>query len=156
MKILCTAICLVTTFLFAGIASAATVTGNLNVSANVVTHCTLSTSDVNFGNYTGSALDATGDVSVTCTNAQSYTIALSRGHSSDYNRFMTFNYELYYNLYKDASHATIWGDGTEGSETVSDTGSSSPQSHTVYGRIPGGQWPDTGAYSDSIVVTITY
>lgn len=156
MKKLLTAICLVSTLLFAGSVSAATVTGNLYVSANVLTVCTLSTSDVNFGNYTGSNLDATGNVSVTCTNAQSYTIALSKGHSSDYNRFMTFNYELYYNLYKDASHVTVWGDGTDGSETVSDTGSSSPQSHTVYGRIPGGQWPDLGSYSDSIVVTVTY
>jgi spore coat protein U-like protein len=61
---------------------------------------------------------------------------------------------LFYNLFTDASHLTIWGDGSPGTSLVSFSGTSG--SRTVYGRIPAGQNVPVGTYGDTITVTLTF
>jgi spore coat protein U-like protein len=128
----------------------------------VLCACSASTTSVSFGVYnplSGSPLDSTGNVRVTCGGVAGllvpYQIALGKG-ASGANR-------LNYDLYTDPAHASIWGDGiNEGTQTVSGFITiillgPTPQDHTIYGRIPGGQTTvSPGSYSDAVVVTVTY
>jgi spore coat protein U-like protein len=63
-----------------------------------------------------------------------------------------------YNIYTDATYATVWGNGTVGSLiSGSIPAGDSSQAKTVYGRIPAGQNSlKAGVYSDSLTVTLTY
>jgi spore coat protein U-like protein len=68
---------------------------------------------------------------------------------------------LRYNLYSDSARTQVWGDGSDGSTTVSDslplTTSSAIRSYTIYGRIPNGQqMAEVGSYFDTITVIVTY
>lgn len=120
--------------------------------------CSVSASGVNFGSYdvfSNVSSDGAGSVSVSCDEAASYSIAISAGNGSYASRWMASGaHQLAYNLYRDASRTTIWGDGTGGSAVVS--GSGSGATHTVYGRIPSRQNVYAGSYSDNIVVIVTY
>src|SRR4029453_7004525 len=65
---------------------AATDTENLVVSASVTATCTISTAPVAFGAYDPTAatdLDATGSVTVLCTNGTAGYITLGQGANSD-------------------------------------------------------------------------
>lgn len=120
--------------------------------------CSHSTTDVNFGSYdvfSNVNSDGAGTVSVSCDVAASYSIAISSGNGSYGSRWMASGaHQLVYNLYREASRSTIWGDGTGGTAVVSGTGTAA--THTIYGRIPSRQNVYAGSYSDNIVVTITY
>lgn len=120
--------------------------------------CSVSTTGVSFGTYNvfnSTDSDSAGSVSVSCDLAASYSIALSAGNGSYASRWMASGANhLDYNLYREASHSTVWGDGTGGSGVV--TGGGTSATHTVYGRIPSRQNVYTGSYSDNIVVTVTY
>lgn len=121
--------------------------------------CTISTTAVDFGNYTSnqaSYLDGTGSVTVNCVSG-AYEIGLNGGQTSDINnrKMNSGSNYLYYQLYKDSDRAIIWGN-TEGSNTLSDTGNGSDQPHTVYGRIPANQNVSPGAYSDTVTATVTW
>jgi spore coat protein U-like protein len=66
---------------------------------------------------------------------------------------------LSYNLYLDAAHSMIWGDGTGGSQTgtltINGLGNVTANA-TIYALIPS-QDPAPGAgYTDSITVTVNY
>jgi spore coat protein U-like protein len=61
---------------------------------------------------------------------------------------------LVYNLYLDASHLSIWGDGSPGTSLLSLSGTGG--NYTVYGRIPAGQNVLVGGYSDTITVTLIF
>ncbi|TXI81784.1 MAG: SCPU domain-containing protein [Cupriavidus sp.] len=131
--------------------------------------CSVTAVGVIFPNYNGLSSSSSytygsGSVTVSCLNllfATPITVAMTKGSASSYNpRTMTFgSYALNYNLYLDSGYTQIWGDGTGGSVTKSDTiggllGSS--LTYTVYGRLPGGQNVAAGAYIDTIFVTVMY
>jgi spore coat protein U-like protein len=147
----------------AGSGSAATDTDTFNVTATVIAACAMTAGDHDFGNYeavSGSPLDSTSTISVTCTSGSAYSIALNAGTTvggTIATRLMTDSVNtLEYNLYTNGTYATIWGDGTSGSVEVSGTGSGSLQQLTVFGRMPGSQAAPVGSYSDVITATITY
>ena len=128
-------------------------------------HCTVSATSVAFGSFntlTGSTVDSTGTITVTCNKAIPYTIALSPGESGTYSqrRMANGGNTLDYNLYSNPGYNQIWGDGTGGSSTV--TGSillrRDSTDHIVYGRIPLSTQRNAmvGSYSDSITVTVTW
>lgn len=137
-------------------AYAATATTTFNVTATVPTSCSVSAGgDLAFGSYTGTQIDATTTVSVTCTNSTTYTVGLDNGANySAPNRRMKANASdfLTYDLYSNAGRTTAWNDTT----TVAGTGNGSAQSLTVYGRLPASQALFTGSYTDLITVTVTY
>jgi spore coat protein U-like protein len=133
--------------------------------------CSHSTTGVNFGPYsmlTREATDATGAVTVTCllsvSLAGSFTVELSPGVSGSYaTRTMTNGgAALGYNLYTSESRASIWGDGTSGSGSVTRPIKyvvgvfSTVDTLPIYGRIPAGQNVPAGSYTDTVVVTIIY
>ncbi|RDS79325.1 SCPU domain-containing protein [Dyella monticola] len=122
------------------------------------TTCSATTTGVSFGTYdpfASAPLDSTGSVSVTCSASTSYIVALSAGQGSFASRTMSSGAHLLaYNLYTDTLRTTVWGDGSGSTTTVPGSGTSA--SYTVYGRVPALQNAYVGAYSDSIIVTVSF
>lgn len=120
--------------------------------------CTLSTSGIAFGGYDpflSQDVDSVANISVSCDETTSYSIALSTGSGTYDQRVMTSGlHQLLYNLYTDATMNTVWGDGTGHSAMVGDTRLTAI--HTVYGRIPARQDAHVGVYNDTIVITLTF
>jgi len=149
--------------------------GSVILTANFVvsTLCQLnSTSNVDFGNINDigtASRDYTtqGAVNTTCNYGTPYTIYLGDGNnriSGGFRRMANSNNEFIpYQLYKDAAYSSVW-DATGGVASiggaggVSGTGSGNAQTTTVYGKIPQGTTIASrpGAYSDNVVVTVTY
>ena len=133
-------------------------------SAQQASSCTISVTSVAFGNYnvfTTSANDSTGTVTYRCNSqAANISIALSNGSSSSFSpRTLRKGGEvLSYNLYRDASRSTIWGDGTGGTSLYT---SANPQNNTnvnvtIYARIPAEQDVSAGTYSDTVSAVINF
>lgn len=135
--------------------------------------CSVSATGVSFGTYIPSnanSTDITGTVTVTCGSTVnetiSYEIALNPGvnsGSSFANRQMTNGITfLSYQLYTSSARTTVWGDGTGGTSTVSDSFrcnrcTNRKENYTDYGRLPGLQWNAApGFYSDTITATVTF
>lgn len=133
-----------------------------------VCSCTVTTTGVSFGNYIPidpTNNDSSGSVRVRCTLlvalAGSYTIDLSTGSSGTYSQRTLKNgaSTLAYNLYVDAAHSQVLGDGSGGSSHITRSFTALlaiDQTTNVYGRIPGAQNVLAGIYSDTIIVTVTY
>ena len=142
---------------------AATATTTFAVTANVVPTCSVSAAALNFGaaipNPISSNVDAQSAITATCSNGAGYTIALNGGTNAGtvaLRRLEAGGTTINYTMYTDAGRSSIWGDGTIGTTLLNGSGSGAPQVIPVYGRIPSGQAPGTGAYSDTVTVTITF
>ncbi len=137
--------------------------------------CTASLSTpVAFGNYnpvTASPTDIVGQIAFSClivnlspTAGIAYDIRLSRGQAGTYaSRQMAGpgGARLNYNLHTTAARSTVWGDGTGGSSFVSDSGTvrlidGYVRNYSVFARLPPNQYVRGGAYTDTIVVTVTF
>jgi spore coat protein U-like protein len=135
-------------------------TTTATITGSVAAICSVSAGTLGFGAYSGAAVNATAAVSVNCSNGAGYQVGMGGGsNQSGSSRRMAgpSASRLAYELYSDPARVTPWGDGSAqlGSRR-SGTGSGGAQSLTVYGRIPAGQSPAAGSYSDSVVVTIEY
>lgn len=141
-------------------AFAGTATATIAVSTTVTNACTINNGTLSFAAYTGSALTATGSLTVNCTNNGAYNIALNKGTgtgASFATRYMTNGtYELGYNIYTSSADTTVWGDGSGSTATVSGTGTGSSQTVNVYGAIPANESAISGTYTDTVTATITY
>ncbi|TDG02262.1 hypothetical protein E1N52_40630 [Paraburkholderia guartelaensis] len=114
--------------------------------------CSATASAINFGSVspiTGSAVSATGTVSVTCTwpaiTVTPYAqVCLNLGGTSPRSLVNGTN-AMQYNLYQDAAHSLVWGSIYYGTPPISLTltkpaaGTSATQNVTVYGQIAGSQ-----------------
>jgi spore coat protein U-like protein len=140
---------------------AATQTTTFGVSATVAATCLINSAGaLSFGSYTGVAINATSNISVSCTNTTPYNMGLNAGTSTGATvttRKMTgpSSATLSYALYQDSAHSTNWGN-TVGTDTVGGTGNGSAQTLTVYGQVPAAQYPTPGSYNDTITATLTY
>lgn len=142
----------------------------LPLKLEAVTLCTTTALALGFGGYNPFStvpLDSTGQVSVSCTGEVisalvNYTIRLSAGSSGGFvTRYMVQGgHQLNYNLYTNSSHSIVWGDGTGGTSTVTDSYSvdllTVTRNYPVYGRVPALQKVMSGLYTDTIVVTVDY
>lgn len=144
-------------------AIAATATTTFQVTATVLSVCTVAATNLAFGNYdasSGTPNDATSTVTTTCSNTTNYTVALNAGTGSGATvatRKMTNGANtLDYTMYTTSGRTTVWGDGTLSTATQSGTGNGSGQALTVYGRISTGQYVTAGNYSDTVTATVTY
>lgn len=138
-----------------------TVTTTFNVSATVVDDCQVSATNLVFGDYraiTATDLDANSTVAVRCTLATAYEIGLDQGlggSSVNDRRMVQGANELSYQLFRDAARTQNWGN-TPTTDTVAGTGTGNSQNFQVYARIPSNQSVATGAYTDTITVTVTF
>ena len=150
---------------FAGAAQAAIKTASFTVSASVGKNCTISAANLALGEFVGdNNLTAQSDITVRCTNGTAFSIALDDGVTGTYaGRRMVGpgGNSLVYNLYTDNTYAAVWGDDTGTTDVVggSGTGMANALTRTVYGRLLAADnvgAVEAGAYSDTIVATITY
>lgn len=131
--------------------------------------CTATALPVSFGAYdpvSGAAVDGTGQVTVLCTAVVSinvgYSISLSSGGAGSYapRHMSLLSNTLNYNLYTSAARNTVWGNGSGGTSTVSDSYALAlllvSRDYPVYARVFASQNVAAGAYTDSITVTINY
>ncbi|HEY1141231.1 MAG TPA: spore coat protein U domain-containing protein [Lysobacter sp.] len=134
------------------------------VSATVAANCTISTTNVDFGQsgLLASPVNATGVVSTTCTKGSNFTLALNAGSGAGATlaqRRMTRSgggETLTYALYTDSGRTQVWGDGTGGSSTLANTGTGAIQTSTIYGTLPVQAAPPPGSYVDTVTVTVTF
>ena len=140
---------------------AASSTGNLGISATVLTQCVVQSAALPFGTYSSSAIQQNAQIGVTCSNGTSYTVSLDAGTASGAstgNRKMVStdgSTSLNYGLYQDAARTRNWGNAN-GSDTIAGVGNGSSQNIPVYGYIPAGQTSRAGNYSDVVAITLSY
>lgn len=154
---------LLTLFLPAGVAQAS--------CTGLGCSCSITADPLDFGNYnplSGANVDATGNVTVECGALVlgaffSYEVTLSTGASGNAAGRTMSNGSgtMSYNLYTDSSRTVVWGDGSGGTGTITNSYTLSilfPRSDDfpVYGRLPSGQNAETGSYSDTIVATVIF
>jgi spore coat protein U-like protein len=127
--------------------------------------CSIETRPMSFGIFDPEAnadVDAVAQVIYTCDNqAKKIRIDMSQGTSNSYDRRMSNGgYELYYNIYLDATHRTVWGDGVLGTDVYYENNppNGTPVIVPAYGRIPGRQSssPPAGQYVDSVIVRVLF
>ncbi len=141
------------------------VAGTLALSAPAGAACTAGTSGVAFGTYSPSVGDnSTGTIEVTCGLFDGQpTVAIGAGTSGNFHarQMRSGPHQLAYGLYTDAGRTSIWGDGSQGTSTVS---MANPQwlllwlryTRSIYGHIPAGQHVAAGSYTDTILVTVIF
>ncbi|MFQ3200902.1 MAG: spore coat protein U-like protein [Zhongshania sp.] len=127
--------------------------------------CQVSAAVVSFGSFsplTLSYVNSTGSITVNCTDVAGYSIALSAGNGTYSQRSMVSgSHDLDYNLYRDAAHQQVWGDGSSGDNydvTAVNPVNGQNYVYTVYGRLPltmsrGGH---VGTYTDTISIIVNY
>ena len=137
-----------------------TVYPTFTVRANVVKYCEVSATDLDFGavGLLNANVDATGTITVRCTNGTPYQIGLNGGLSgatAPDQRRMTFGANsVRYGIYRNSARTLGWGD--QPTNSVSGTGTGNAQNYTTYGRVFPQTTPPPGTYRDTIVVTVTY
>ncbi len=140
-------------------------TASLNISATVSKNCTISTAPVAFGAYDSvtanrtAPLDGTGTVIVTCTKGAAAKVGLNAGgNAQGTTRRMAGAAAEYltYELYKDAAHASVWGNTAADALDVPAAVNQNPQNFTVYGRVLQNQVAAVGAYTDTVVATVNF
>lgn len=157
-------LCLSAPAAFAGSAAS-----NFTVSASVTASCTISTVNMNYGNYDPIATNATspltvnGGVTITCTKGTTTSIDLSPGSNAanavGTTRAMATAGPDYlsYELYQDSTYTTVWGVGNPGNALVPAAApSKAARTFTVYGRIPAGQGSTVGSYTDTVTATVNF
>jgi spore coat protein U-like protein len=154
-----------TAFVVSVPAFAASASAPLPISASVAAVCTITTSAVAFGAYdpvvANAATDllAAGSVNVACTKGTASTIDLGNGgnFAAGSRRMASGTDFLNYALYKDAARTLVWGTGLAGGTTQAYVAASKAVTAVpVYGTVPQAQDVTVGAYSDSVLATITY
>ena len=137
-----------------------TYTDTITVTATVLATCTVSASDLNFGNYSGALIDASSAVTVNCTNLTVFNIGLNAGTATGATvttRKMTSpaSATLNYALFRDSARTLNWGN-TVGTDTLVSQANGTAVQYGVFGRMAAGQSGNPALYSDTIIVTVTY
>ncbi|MDB6163601.1 MAG: Spore coat protein [Xanthomonadaceae bacterium] len=122
--------------------------------------CTVEAVPLSFGSINPldrQAVDDATTVTVTCPDDTPYTISLSAGEGNYGLRHMSNGAEqLNYQVFTDAAQTMVWGDGSAGTAVVTGRAGSAGSAHPLYGRVPVQQSAVPGAYSDILLLTITY
>ena len=135
---------------------AASTTGVLTATANINASCTVSGNTMAFGTYSGTQIDQTGIITANCTPGTSYTIAMTTAQTGG-NYVMNTSPvvdPLNYKLYTNTGRTTEIVAGTQ--IETNGHGNGNNQNTTVYGRLPGAQVANIGAYSGTTTFTLSY
>lgn len=143
-----------------------TATATFTVTIILNANCSITANPLNFGTngVLGTAINQQSTVAVTCTNTTPYNVGLDAGTvtgSSVATRLMAgtatgnTGTTVAFNLYQDAGHAVPWGT-TQGTNTVSGTGTGSAQSIVVYGQVPAQTTPRPDTYQTTVTATVYF
>jgi spore coat protein U domain-containing protein, fimbrial subunit CupE1/2/3/6 len=117
---------------------------------------------INFGAYEVDAmapLDSTGELAVECNAVMPVKISLGRGASGHQSpRELKFRSNvLAYNLYLDAAHTLVWGDGTDATQVFSGLApAQAPLMLPIFARLFPRQIVPPGTYTDRVVVVVVF
>jgi spore coat protein U-like protein len=150
-----------------GMSGTQAATDNIDVTATVTANCTITAEALALGSYDGvvvnasTPLTAESDIDVTCTQGAAATVTLGQGANAgggstptNPDRRLTDGTNfLNYGLFTENTHTDEWGDTAPTGVTHTGTGSSATL--VVYGSIPAGQTVPAGAYTDTVLATIT-
>lgn len=150
-------------------AGAASTTTNVGVTTNVIANCNVTATPIAFGNYDALAVaptTAVGTLVLTCTQGTAPSVAISLGGNSNLGvRRMTDGANfLPYSVFQPASNAanaTCTGASVDYPDTVPGFAlvaapSLAARTFNLCGQIASGQSVPVGAYSDTVVATITF
>lgn len=106
--------------------------------------------------------DVTATITVTCTAVEAEDVAYEidlTGAEKDGLETPEGGQPLRYAIFVDTTRLRRWGDGLGGTATLAGSMSLSPGerrsiSHTVYGRLPGGQRARAGAYVQAPMIVL--
>jgi spore coat protein U-like protein len=127
--------------------------------------CTISATDIVFGPFSGTEIDVTQTVTITCSGGSAnnnVNVRFSAGNSGNLNtppRFMKSGAnKLNYQIYADAAHTKVFGDGSAGTTKPVvainyQPGPSPPPvtaTLTAFGVLPAQALPPFGTYTDTI------
>lgn len=158
-------------FVWPGLASAAVISTNLDVTATVVAACEkVSTTPVNFGTYNNAITNADGTVSLSCLEGTVYAIGLHGGNNFDFfsqrSRMTstTASGVVSYRLFKDAARTILWGKCNSliclEPTVVNATGTGATQTFTVFGQAFApdifNPSPQPGIFSDVVLVEVAF
>ena len=146
---------------------AGSASSTLNVTTTAIAACSVTTSPVAFGDYdTVTAVNASGQINVTCSESASYFVALDQGANFTTTTRRMQNTAaaeyLEYSLWKEVTLTTEWGDSDQANtfppgSSVSGTGTGVEQSLIVYGFLMNDQAVSIGdSYADIVTVTVHY
>jgi len=114
-----------------------TATANLNVTATVITSCTVAGGSLAFGNYDptlGSNLDQNGSFTVACTKGTSPIVGLNNGANFATSRRMSNGTDfLEYEIYKETGRTNIWGNA--GGAAVTKKGTTNLEKNYIQGGV---------------------
>ncbi len=128
--------------------------------------CSISATTLNFGNYdvfSFTALTTSSTLQINCTTQGNSTVnllttSLGKGNNSSTfsPRQMSNNSQLLnYDIYTDSNQTTIWGDGTSGTSTITNSKVVSVNL-PIYGTIPARQDVTVGTYQDNVSITVNF
>jgi spore coat protein U-like protein len=150
----------------AGAAQAATKTTTFVVTANVLENCTIAAGDLDFGDWTGDVdVAAQSTITVNCTAGTDYVVNLSGGTTTnnvlDREMAGAGPVHINYNLYTDAAHLNLWGNGAGGTFNLGGNGGGMgvAQQLLVRGQLLASAnvgLIEAGGYSDTVTATIVY
>jgi spore coat protein U-like protein len=152
-----------------GLADAATYdngtrAASFDVTMRIVANCAIAANGIDFGQTQGvlaTAVSASSNISVTCSNTTPYNIGLNAGTgtgSSGTTRFLSGTganaATVRFNLFQ-SQGANPWGN-TQGTDTLAGTGTGTAQNLTVYGEIPAQATPVPDNYKSTITATVYF
>lgn len=139
-------------------------TATFDVTMRIVADCAIAVNGIDFGQTQGvlaTAVAASSNISVTCSNTTPYNIGLNAGTGAGSNgttRYLSGTgantSTVRFNLYQ-APGASPWGN-TQGTDTLGGTGNGSAQNLTVYGEIPAQATPTPDSYKSTITATVYF
>jgi spore coat protein U-like protein len=134
------------------------------VGIEIVTACTVSVADLDFGNYASNsptAVQGQTTIQLRCGAGSTAELFLDEGSgpggSTSRRRLDQDSGRgtLDYDLFQDPGRTIHWGDRS-GRDTVEVETTGSQQSIPIYGEIPAGQRALEGTYSDTITIRVLY
>jgi spore coat protein U-like protein len=151
--------------LLASPASAQTATTTFLVSITVQNSCTVAVNALTFTTATDltPAIDGATTGTVTCTGIAPVSISFDAGTGGGTlpgPRQMASTAPVAtidYNLYRDAAHTEVLGDGSPGTVTIDLTSTGGADAFDVFGQTVAGQNPKPpSTYTSTITATVTY
>jgi spore coat protein U-like protein len=131
-------------------------TDTLTVLASVGGECSVTGATLDFGNYSGDTLDVEVPIGFECNAPTNIAISMGGGTTGNPNGREMFNADfsssILYELHRNNGRSQIWGVFPEDSLDFTNASTGTP---TVFGRIPAGQTPLPGSYSDAVTITLT-
>jgi spore coat protein U-like protein len=144
-------------------------TSTFQVTATVISSCSVTTSPIAFGNYdptSTTALTAQGAVNAKCTKGSVVAVALDQGThpvtgtstaAIPARQMSNGTVTLPYHIYTTSGGTTEWGN-TTAQEPATQTSATVNTAlvFTTYGNLPAGADVTAGAYTDTVTASLTF